>query len=140
MKVHGKDAYLGVEDTGAVLRVIGNYCDSIELDRNVDMADATTIGKESKEFLPGLDGGAITLAGKWDNEADTGPDPVLAPFLASKALTSFDFGPGGNGTGKTRYTGDCYVERFAVSAPLEGIVKFNATLRINGTVVRAAYA
>ena len=139
-KTHGKDSYLAVEDTGAaVLRAIGNFCDSIELDRNVDMADSTTIGQESKTFLPGLDGGAITLAGKWDSVVDVGPDPVLAPNINSKVLVGFAYGPEGNAAAKTRYTGECYVERYAVSSPLEGIVKFNATLRINGTVVRDVF-
>ncbi len=139
-KTHGKDSYLAVEDSAAaVLRAIGNFCDSIELDRSVDMADSTTIGQESKTFLPGLDGGAITLSGKWDSVVDVGPDPVLAPNVNTKASVGFSYGPEGNAAGKVMYTGECYVERYAVSSPLEGIVKFNSTLRITGGVTRSVF-
>jgi hypothetical protein len=134
-KTHGKDSHLSVD--GAA---VGDYCDSIELDRSVDMADSTTIGQESKTFLPGLDGAAMTLAGKWDSIAEVGPDAVLAPALASKELVAFAYGPEGNAAGKIRYTGNCYVERYAVSSPLEGIVKFNSTLRVNGAVARDVFA
>lgn len=139
-KIHGKDSAFFIEDTGAVYRAIGDYCDSIEIDGSVDMADATTIGKEAKEFLPGLDGAAITLSGKWDNIVTVGPDVVLSALKTAKLPVGFRYGPGGGVAGNVQYSGACYVERYAVSSPLEGIVKFNATLRVTGAVARGAFA
>jgi hypothetical protein len=140
-KTHGKDAYFAIEDSGAaVLRAIGIYCDNIELDRDFDVADSSTIGQESKTGLPGLDGATITLSGKWDSAATTGPDVVLSGAFAAKILVGFEFGPEGNTTGKVKYSGECYVKRYSVGAPLEGIVKFNSTCQVDGAVTRGTFA
>src|SRR3954469_3430965 len=106
-KVHGKKSYFAIEDSAATtLRNIGVHCDAIDLDRDVDMADSTTIGLESKTFIPGLDGAEITLAGKWDSLATTGPDTVLAGDFAAKVQVGFEYGPEGNATGAVKYSGE----------------------------------
>lgn len=140
-KVHGKDSYFAIEDSVATtLRNIGVHCDSIEFPRDVDMAETTTMGGESKTFLPGLDGAEITLGGKWDALATTGPDEVLAGDLAAKAAVGFEYGPEGNASTKVKYSGECYVSKYQVSSPLEGVVKFSATLTVTGGVTRGAFA
>jgi hypothetical protein len=139
-KVHGKDSYFAIEDSGAVtLRAIGDHCDTITLDRDIDMAETTTIGGESKTWLPGLDGAEISLAGKFDSLALTGPDVVLSGDFAAKVRVGFEYGPEGNATGKVRYAGECYVSKYQVSSPLEGIVKFSATIKVDGAVARSTY-
>lgn len=140
-KTHGKDSYLAIEDSAAaVLRNIGVHCDSITLDRDLDMADTTTIGAESKTWLPGLDGAEMTLGGKWDSVAVTGPDVVLEGDFTTKARVGFEYGPEGNATGKVKYSGECYVSKYQVSTPLEGVVKFSATCKIDGAVARSLFA
>lgn len=139
-KVHGKDSYFAIEDSAAaVLRNIGVHCDSITLDRDLDMADATTIGAESKVWLPGLDGAEISLAGKWDSIATTGPDVVLAGDIAAKVRVGFEYGPEGNAAASIKYSGECYVMKYQVSSPLEGIVKFSATVKVDGAVTRGVF-
>lgn len=139
-KGHGKDSYFALEDVvGTTLRAIGNYCDSIEFERSVDMGDATTIGMEAKEFIPGLEGSTITLAGKWDDTATEGPDVVLSGNVGAETSVGWEYGPRGNVAGRVRYAGECFVERYQVSSPLEGVVKFSATLRIHGAPVRNTY-
>jgi len=131
---HGKNQYLSVKDTGGTLRNISVFIDNAEFDRQIDMSESTTVGLEDKIYLPGLNGAAIEVAGKFDDTAVTGPQVVLGGVLAAKVLSGFEFGPLGNAVGKTKYSGNCWVERFRVSAPLEGVVKFAATLRVNGPV------
>lgn len=139
-KVHGKDSYFAIEDSGAaVLRAIGVHCDTITLDRDIDMAETTTIGAESKTWLPGLDGAEISLAGKWDSLAVTGPDVVLAGVFAAKVRVGFEYGPEGNAAGNVKYSGECYVSKYQVSSPLEGIVKFSATVKVDGAVAKGVY-
>ncbi len=139
-KKHGKDAYFAIEDSAATtLRDVGQYCDNIEFPRTVDMAESTTIGLESKTWLPGLDGASIQLSGKWDSAATTGPDPVLAGNIAAKVSVTWNFGPEGNAAAAVKYSGEGYVEAYQVSAPLEGIVKFTATVRVDGPVVRGVF-
>lgn len=139
-KVHGKKSYFAIEDSAAItLRNIGVHCDSITLDRDVDMAETTTIGGESKTFLPGLDGAEISLSGKFDSLATTGPDPVLAGDFAAKVQVGFEYGPEGNVAAMVKYSGECYVFKYQVSSPLEGIVKFSATIKITGAVTRGVF-
>lgn len=139
-KGHGKDSYFALEDVvGTTLRAIGDFCDSIEFERSVDMADSTTIGMEAKEFLPGLEGATITLAGKWDDTATTGPDVVLSGNVGAETSVTWHYGPRGNVAGRVRYSGECFVNRYQVSSPLEGVVKFSAGLTINGAPVRDVF-
>lgn len=139
-KGHGKDAHFAMEDSaGVTLRNIGEFCDSVELDRDVDMADSTTIGLEDKTFISGLAGATISLGGKWDSLITTGPDAVLAPNVGNDISVGFEYGPIGNTLGMVKYSGECYVEKYQVSSPLEGVVKFSATLRVSGPPVRATF-
>lgn len=139
-KVHGKDSYFALEDSVATtLRNIGVHCDSITLDRDIDMGETTTIGAESKTWLPGLDGAEISLGGKWDSLAVTGPDVVLAPNFATKVRVGFEYGPEGNAAAAVKYSGECYVSKYQISTPLEGIVKFSATLKVDGAVARGVF-
>jgi hypothetical protein len=139
-KVHGKSSYFALEDSAAtVLRNIGVHCDNITLDRDIDMAETTTIGQESKTWLPGLDGAEISLAGKYDSLASTGPDVVLSGDFATKVQVGFEYGPEGNATGKVKYAGECYVSKYQISSPLEGIVKFSATIKVTGAVARSVF-
>jgi len=139
-KVHGKDSYFAIKDSANVtLRDIGSHCDSIALDRDIDMAETTTIGQESKTWLPGLDGAEISLSGKYDSLVISGPDVVLSDDFTSKARVDFEYGPEGNAVGKVKYSGGCYVSKYQISTPLEGIVKFSATCKIDGAVARGAY-
>lgn len=139
-KVHGKDSYFAIEDSaGITLRDIGVHCDAITMDISLDMADSTTIGAESKVWLPGLDGAEITLGGKYDSLLITGPDAVLAGDIATKAKVGFQYGPESNAAGKVKYSGECYVSKYQVSTPLEGIVKFTATITIDGAVARGVF-
>lgn len=95
-KGHGKDSYFALEDVvGATLRPIGDYCDSIEFERDCDLADATTIGMEAKEYLPGLEGATINLAGKWDDTAVSGADVVLSGNIGAETSVTWQYGPRG---------------------------------------------
>lgn len=139
-KYHGKDSYFGLEDSAATtLRDVGQYCDSIEEEFSVGMADSTTIGAEAKTFLSGLSESTISLAGKWDDAATTGADLVLSGNVGNEVSVGFEFGPAGNTTGKTKYSGECFVSKYHVSAPLEGVVKFSATLQVTGVVTRGTF-
>ncbi|MGI8425547.1 MAG: phage tail tube protein [Actinomycetota bacterium] len=140
-KGHGKDQFLQVEDTGAaILRDLSPFLDNSDFDRQVDMSDSTTVGLEDKTSIPGLSGASIELGGKYDDTAVSGPDVVLGGVIASKVRVAFEYGPLGNTTGKPKYTGECYVERFRISAPLENVVKFTATLRVDGPPTRSTFA
>ncbi len=140
-KVHGKDSYFSLKDSANItLRSIGDYCDNIELSRDVDMGETTTIGLEDKTYLSGLAGATMSLGGKWDDAVTVGVDVVLSGNLGNDIPVDFEYGPAGNAVGKVKYSGVCYVEKYQVSSPLENIVKFTATLRISGIVTRGAFA
>lgn len=139
-KKHGKDSHLGLEDAGGVLRIISDHCDSITQDRDWDMADSTTMGLEDKTFVPGLGGATLVLAGKWDSLAGTGPDVVLNSLAGIEVSASFEYGPEGNAAAAVKYSGEAFLSKYQVSSPLEGVVKFSATLQVTGPVARGAFA
>jgi len=139
-KYHGKDSYFAIEDSGATtLRDVGQYCDSIDFGRETALAKSTTIGLEDETYLSGLSGATISLAGKWDDAATTGPHAVLNSLVGLDLSVGFEFGPAGNGTGKAKLSGECFLESYATSAPLEDVVKFTASLRITGAVTTGTF-
>lgn len=138
-KKHGKDSHLGLEDAAGVLRVISDFCDNITQDRDWDMDDATTMGLEDKVFIPGLGGATLSLAGKWDSLAVAGPDVVLNGLGGHETSAGFEYGPEGNTAGTVKYSGECFLSKYQVSSPLEGIVKFSATLQVTGPVARGVF-
>lgn len=138
-KGHGKDQYLAIEDSASItLRDISPFIDSVDFDRQVDLAESTTVGAEDKVYIPGLSGAGLEIAGKYDDTATVGPT-LLYGDLAAKVLVGFEFGPLGNLPGKPKYSGNGFVERFRVSAPLEGVIKFSATFRVDGPVTSGAF-
>jgi len=139
-KYHGKDSYFAIEDSGATtLRDVGQYCDSIDFGRETALAKSTTIGLEDETYLSGLNGATISLSGKWDDAATTGPHVVLNGLVGSDVSVGFEYGPAGNTTGRARLTGECFVESYSVSSPLEDVVKFSASIRITGVVTTGTF-
>jgi hypothetical protein len=138
-KAHGSNSALSLADAGAVVRDLGIFCDSIELDRSKGVADSTTIGLDDMTYLAGLKGGSLSLGGKWDSLVTSGPDVLLSGLLGFDTATAFVYGPEGSTAGMVKYSGSCLIEKYQVSSPLEGVVKWSATLRVTGAVTRGAY-
>jgi hypothetical protein len=82
----------------------------------------------------------LSISGKYDSTAATGPDVVLQGLIGLETTSTFEYGPEGGATGKVRYTGECFLTGYSVSSPVGDVVSFTADFQISGAVTRGTFA
>lgn len=129
---HGRLAYfmLGTADLSA-------WMDDITFDQTADLHETTTFGKAWKTRIGGLKDGSFSIGGIFDS-ATGGPEETIRPLVGG-AATTFEYGPEGNTTGKTKYTGTVVVESYQQSVPVGDVIRWTATLQNTGTVTTGQF-
>lgn len=133
--VHGKSADFRLDNSGGSLTDISSYLDNVSFPQPIETAETTTFGSSSKSYIVGLKDSSISLSGKWDST----PDAHFAAVLGQAATLSFQYGPAGTTVGNIKYTGECYVTSYDVSAPVGDVVTFSLELQVTGAVTRTTY-
>jgi hypothetical protein len=137
--VHGKGAAFRIDNAAGTLTTLTPYVDSVELNHAIDTAETTTMGAEAKTFVSGQSDATLSVSGKYDSTVTTGPDVVLAGLIGLEATSTFEAGPEGSTTGKVRYTGECFLTGYVISAPVGGVVTFTADFQVTGAVTRGTF-
>lgn len=133
--VHGKDSVFTINAVPLTA-----FLDSAALSNSVDMAESSTMGVEAKTYVSGLSDSTISISGKYDSTAVSGPDVVLNGLVGGDAAVAFEFGPEGGTTGKVKYGGNCFLTAYNVSAPIGDVVAFTAEFQTTGAVTKGTYA
>jgi hypothetical protein len=136
---HGKGLAFKIDSAAGSLQTLTSYVDSVDLDSSVDVGDTTTAGAEDKTFVSGQAEHSLSISGKWDDTATTGPDAVLDGLRGLETSSTFEFGPGGSTAGKVKYTGECFMTGYKRSAPSGGVVTFTADFKITGAVTKTVW-
>jgi len=136
---HGKGAVFKIDNSGGTLQTLTAYVDSIDFNNTVDTAETTTMGSEVKTYLSGQSDATLSVSGKWDSTASTGPDAVLNGLIGLEATSTFEVGPEGSTTGKVKYTGECFLTSYVVSAPVGDVVTFTADFQVTGAITKTTY-
>lgn len=136
--VHGKDSAFKLDNTSASLTDISQYVDSVDgLPGEVELADVTAFGDEGHKNIPGLENASVSVSGNWDAALDA----IFGTTVQWKAATrSFEFGPAGSTTGLVKYSAECWITNFTVSAGVADKVTWSATLQVDGVVTRGTFA
>lgn len=137
--VHGKGGVFKIDNAAGTLQTLTAYCDQWSIDNTVDTAETTTMGSEVKTYLSGQSDGTISVSGLYDSTASTGPDVVLQGLIGNEATSTFELGPEGSTTGKTRYTGECFLTGYTITAMSSDAVKFTADFQISGAITKNTY-
>lgn len=141
MAFHGKDSVIKVDNSSGSLEDISADVTNVAFSRQNDTHDTTAFGQTGHTFIAGLTNGKITITGWADYAATTGSLTVLDGLLGLGATTvSFEYGPDGSTTGKTKYTGESVLESLDVSDPVADLVSFVAVLQISGAITDGTYA
>jgi hypothetical protein len=114
--------------------------DSVEFNQENDTHDNTTFGAEGHTFAGGLTNGTISLGGLWDKTASTGSHTVLQSLVGHEIPVGFEYGEEGNTVGMVKLSGECLLESYSQSSPVADLVKFQATLRISGSVTPGTFS
>lgn len=131
---HGKGLAFKIDNAAGTLAVLTSYVDSVSIDNSVDVGETTTAGAEDKTFVSGQASHDLSISGKWDDTATTGPDAVLSGIIGLETSSSFEFGPAGSTAGKPKKSGECFLTGYKVSAPVGGVVTFTADFKVTGAV------
>lgn len=138
---HGKDTYFSVEDSaGSTLRNLTTYLTDVTYSWSQDVAETTTKGQTPKSYVQGHTDATISISGRWDNTATTGPDVVLRGLIGDAGTVGFEFGPEGNTAADIKYSGECICTSYEVSSPLADVVGFTAEFQVTGAITVGAFA
>lgn len=138
--VHGKGGVFKVDDSGGVLRTLTTYVDQWSFSNSVDMAETTTMGSEVKTFLSGQSDATMSVSGLYDSTVTTGPDVVLQGLVGLETTATFELGPEGGTTGKVKYSGECFLTGYEITAAKGDAVKFTADFQVTGAITRGTFA
>lgn len=139
--VHGKDAVFKLDDSGGTLRTLSSYIDNVSgLPGGRELSPVTAFGDSGEKNIPGLQVVSFSIAGHFDSTATTGPNAVINSLRAATATASFEYGPEGGTSGKVKFSGECWLENYEVSAEVGGKVSFTASFKVDGTVTAGTFS
>lgn len=133
-RVHGKNSALTLDGVD-----LSEFLDSVSHTWGADMAETSGLGDSAKSYIPGQRDATLSLSGRFDSTAATGPDAVLGAEVQSDTAVVFAYGPEGSGSGDVRFTGSCYVASYVVSSPVGDVVAFTAELQVTGPVTKDTF-
>lgn len=137
---HGRTSAFLITDSGAVERNLSAFLDNIDFPQEVDIPETSVFGDTARGYdVVGLKGSSISISGKFDPTATTGPDAVLAGLLGFANTSTFKYGPYGTTAGQVRYTGSCRLRSYRVSGAVDGVVSFQAEFVVDGAVTRDTF-
>jgi hypothetical protein len=133
---HGKDSVFSLDDTGGSLQDISAYVNSVDgLPGDIDMAETTTLGNESKTYIAGLDDAQVTVAGIWDSTLDG----YVGSLAQRKTARTFEWGPEGSTASNVKVSGEGFIQSYTASSPVGDIVTFSMTIQVTGGVTIGTY-
>lgn len=136
--VHGKSAVFKLDDSGGTLRDLSSYLNDVSLSRDIETAETTTFGVagSAKTYIVGLSDATFSISGLFDATADG----YLAGVLGASATLSFEYGPAGSTAGLVKYTGECIMTSYEVSAAVGDAVQASADFQVTGAITRGTWS
>jgi hypothetical protein len=130
-KVHGKVTFISLDGDD-----LSQYCDNSELKFEADEHDVTTYGNDGHIFLGGLTSGTVTVSGKYDSTASTGPRAVLLPLRGTVVVLIHR--PEGTGASLPQDEVDVLVKSYVQTHPVADYIMWSVELTMSGDVDSAA--
>jgi predicted secreted protein len=133
--IHGKGAFISVGGTD-----LTPYANEVGMPRDIDTADTSHFGTQSKTYITGMDDSTVSIAGLWDSAADAAINTIIGQLLAGTIQsTPVIYGPAGNATGKPQFSLQAIVTGYEVSASAGDVVSFSLSLQRTGSTTTGAF-
>lgn len=135
--VHGKSAVFKLDDSSGTLRDLSTYLNDISMPRDIETAETTTFGVSgsAKTYITGLTDSTISISGLFDATADG----YLAGVVGQSATLSFEYGPAGSTGGLVKYSGECIMTSYEVSASVGDSVQASADFQVTAAITRGTW-
>lgn len=126
--IHGK---------GTVITINGNamsaYSNKVTFNRQADMHDVTTFGKNSHVYQAGLKDGSATIEGIYDNTGAVGPRAVFEPLVGAAAVTLI-YRPEGTTTGRPNASVLVLVKSYKQEDSVDDMISWTADLQLSDDI------
>jgi hypothetical protein len=120
--VHGKETQV----VGGRIN-FSPFLNATDSSQDIDMAETTAYGNESKTYIPGLDDGQFTFAGMWDQTAD---DEMATQFKSAGDV--WQYGYGGLAVGNAGLATLGKRQSYTASSPVGDVVTMAITVQADG--------
>lgn len=144
MAIHGRNTSFKIDNLANTLTDISTKLNNVDFPQEAELIDVTTFQAAAKQYIVGFKDNKIALQGRWDATIDAHLNPLVGvgepTGQTSNEGFDFEFGPEGTSTGKTKYTGKCFVVNFKRTAPVNGAEQFTADLQVTGDATRGTFA
>ena len=120
---------LAVPQTATDISAYGN---SVGATFSRDSAEVTTFAVGSKQYIPGLKDATVPFEGPWD----TTSDQILWDLLNNGTIVLFEYYPAGTGTGKIKYSGQCFITSYEVGSDVGDADSASGEFQVTGDVTR----
>ncbi|MEN3329012.1 MAG: hypothetical protein V7638_3819 [Acidobacteriota bacterium] len=144
MALHGRVTSFKIDNLANTLTDISTKLNNVDFPQEAELLDVTTFQASAKQFIVGFKDNKISLQGRWDATVDAHLAAILGVGEPTAQTTNegfdFEYGPEGTSTGKTKYTGKCYLVKFSRTSPVNGAASFTAELQITGDATRSTFA
>lgn len=137
-KRHGRTAAFYLADSGAALRNLTTYLTSIDMPRQVETVQVTSLQDDDHSSVPGVRGGTIRLQG-WETEDANGFSDVVNGILGGvggSAASAWKYFPHGSVAGRIVYSGSAFATSYAPTGGVSGAAQASSDLQISGSVTR----
>lgn len=128
--VHGKGTHFTIDDSGGTPRNLSAYCTEVNFPRDFDMAETSTFGNTYKTFIQGLGSATVSISGRYDSTATTGPDVVLSSLVGAANTATLVYGPEGSTAGRVRYSGEYWLASYEITGSIGDVVSFSASFQL----------
>jgi len=137
--VHGKKSVFKIDNSAGTLTDLSAFCEEVSLSRDIETAEVTTFGNDSKAYITGLTDGTVSFSGKFDAGSASAVDQVLTGILGAASTVSWAYRVNSASTSSTNpeYQGEGILTSYEVSGSVGDAVTFSAELQCSGTITRA---
>lgn len=143
MPVHGKETVFKLDNLANTLTDISSKLTNVDMPREAELLETTTFQATAKTYIVGFKDNKISLQGRWDAAIDAQLAAILGEGQPTGQTANegfdFEYGPEGDDTGDTKYTGKAVLVKFQKTSAINAVSGFTAELQITGDVTRSTY-
>ena len=138
-KRHGRQGEFYLADSGATLRDLSSWLSNIEMPRNVETAQVTTLNEDDHTYVVGIRSGNIRITGIPSEDANA-LDNVAEDVLGFATPVAWKWFPAGSVSGRIVYSGSAIMTEYSPSGGIGGAVTATGNLQIDGAIARGTVA
>lgn len=131
--VHGKNAYIQLDDSAGVLQNISGIANEVSYSLSLETAETSVFGTSAKTYIMGQNDATISVSGLFDSTTVGIIEGAMGVLIGGTvASLSFVFGPEGSASTKKKYSGECIITSFEVGASVGDVVSLSLELQRTG--------